>query len=146
MNYEEKLTQARERKGWPIHEAAWQAESAGIMTRNNYYDIEQCEGALTENCSLAQLVRICNLLDIHPRDLFCEEPVPPLPVETVVQAIKDHCAEKKITVAGFEDTVGWLVESCLDDPRNALREWNVDCLKDLCGELGIDWKRVITGL
>jgi hypothetical protein len=146
MNYQEKLTQARERKGWPIYEAAWQVEAASIMTRNNYYDVEQCEGALTENCSLAQLVRVCQLLDIHPRDLFSEEPVAALPIETVVQAIKDHCAQKKITTAEFENAVGWLVESALDHPRNALREWNIDCLKDVCDELGLNWLSVISGL
>jgi ribosome-binding protein aMBF1 (putative translation factor) len=55
-NYREKLRQAREKKRWSIDETATQISAAGITSRNNYYDIEQCEGELTSNCSLKEIL------------------------------------------------------------------------------------------
>jgi hypothetical protein len=46
----------------------------------------------------------------------------------------------------FENIAGWRVESCLKNPVNALEEWDIDCLIDVCRELQIDWRCIITGL
>ncbi|MEJ0091277.1 MAG: helix-turn-helix transcriptional regulator [Limisphaerales bacterium] len=145
-DYRKKLKQARERKGWSIHEAATQIEGASITSRNSYYDIEQCDGEITSNCSLSEISRICNLLNIRPRDLFCDKTSPELTIEEVVAKINEHCAKNKIPISQFEDTIGWRVESCLSNPKTALEEWNFDCLKDICEELGIDWQQVISNL
>jgi hypothetical protein len=145
-NYKEKLKQAREKKGWSIDETATQMSAAGITSRNNYYDIEQCGGELTSNCSLGEISRICNLLNIHPRDLFCDEILSQLTIKEVVEKIKEYCAKNKISVNQFEDVVGWRVESCFSNPNTALEEWTLDCLKDICQELQINWQRVISSL
>ena len=145
-DYKEILRQARERKGWSIHEAATKVAVNSITSRASYYDIEQCEGDLTNCCTLNQILRICTLLDIHPRDLFCDEKPIVVSISDVIEKIKEHCAEKKITINEFEDIAGWRVESCLTNPAKALEEWNIDCLIDVSRELNIDWRYVIAGL
>jgi transcriptional regulator with XRE-family HTH domain len=145
-NYREKLKQAREKKGWSLDEAATQVSAAGITSRNNYYDIEQHDDEITMNCSLNEISRICNLLGIHPQDLFCDEILSKLTIEEVVAKIKEHCAKNKISVSQFEDAAGWRVESCLSNPKIMLDEWNLDCLKDICRELQINWQQVIFDL
>jgi DNA-binding XRE family transcriptional regulator len=144
-NYREKLERAREKKGWSLDDAATHMSAAGI-TRNNYYDIEQYDDEITMCCSLNEISRICNLLNIHPRDLFCDEILSKLTIEEVVAKIKEHCAKNKISVSQFEDAAGWRVESCLSNPKVALEEWNLDCLKGICRELQINWQQVISGL
>ena len=145
-DYRETLRQARERKGWSIHEAATQVAANSITSRANYYDIEQCEGDLTSCCSLNEILRICKLLDIHPGDLFCKGNPAVISILDVIRRIQTQCVEKKISIGKFEDLVGWRVESCLTNPTKALNEWNIDCLIDVCKELNIDWRCVIAGL
>jgi transcriptional regulator with XRE-family HTH domain len=145
-NYKQKLKQARERKGWSVDDAATQMSAAGITSRNNYYDIEQFDDEIISNCSLDEISRICNLLNIHPRDLFCDETLSQLKIEEVIAKIKEHCAKNKISVSQFEEAAGWRVESCLSNPKTALEEWCLDCLKDVCQEIQINWQQVVSGL
>jgi transcriptional regulator with XRE-family HTH domain len=145
-DYREKLRQARERKGWSIHEAATHVADNSITSRENYYDIEQHEGDLTSCCSLNEITRISKLLDVHPRDLFCDEKRAAVSIKDVIEKIKGQCVEKKMSINEFEDIAGWRVESCLSNPAKALDEWNIDCLIDVSHELNIDWRCVIAGL
>jgi hypothetical protein len=148
IDYREKLRQAREKKGWTIDEAATQA--AAVLTEINswadYYDIEQHDGDLTRCYSLNEVSSICKFLDIHPRDLFCAENTPPVAIESVIEKIKDHCAQNGISIEQFEDKAGWEVHACLSNRRAALEEWNLDCLKAVCRELEMDWHGVVASL
>ncbi len=144
--YRDKLRRAREQKGWTEHETAAQME----LVSANYYDIEGIDGNLTYNYSLNEILRICAVLDIHPRDLFCDQPAlsnsTRVTIVEVIDGIKNHCAANSISVIEFEDIAGWRVENCLTKPTAALDEWNIDCLMDVCRETRVDWRAVITGL
>jgi hypothetical protein len=144
--FRERLSKARERKGWSIDEAATRIAANSIINRASYYDAELCEGDLTGCCSLNQILGICKLLDIHPRDLFCEGKTAATSISEVAARINAHCIEKKISIGEFEDILGWRVESCLTNPAKAIEEWNIDCLVDVCRELNINWRGVISGL
>jgi hypothetical protein len=142
--YRNKLRQARERKGLTLHEAA---ESPDNPFRGSaYYDIEGSDAELAWCYSLNELKRICEFLRIHPRDLFCEETTLPIHISEVVEKIKTHCAQLKLSIGTLGDIVGWSLENFYADPAKALEEWNVDCLIDISREVGIDWRRVIAGL
>jgi len=138
--FRERLSKARERKGWSIDETATRVAANLIINRASYYDAELCEGELTGCCSLNHILGICKLLDVHPRDLFCDRKPAATSISEVVARIKAHCNEKKISIGEFEEIAGWQVESCLTNPTNALEEWNIDCLVDVCRELNIDWR------
>jgi len=92
---------------------------------NGYYDIESSDGDLTYCYSLKEILAIWQKFDSHPRDLFCDSAFPAVPIADVVHRIKQHCDEYDLSIAEFEDIVGWSVEGCLDDPAKALNEWNV---------------------
>lgn len=140
-NYRSKLRDARERKGLTIHEAARLIDSIG-----HYYDIEEHEHDFTGCYSLNQITEVCKILGIHPRDLFCDKIPASTLISEVVDRIKTHCTEKRISIGEFEEIAGWRVENCLTNPAKALEEWGVDCLMDVCRELNIDWHCVIAGL
>jgi DNA-binding XRE family transcriptional regulator len=142
--YRNKLRQARERRGLTQHQAA--ATIDYPFGDSAYYDIENCDYDLTSCYCLNEIKRICEFLGIHPKDLFCDETTLPIPISEVVEKIKTHCTQLKLSIDAFEDIAGWKLESCYADPSNALKEWNVDCLIDVSRELGIDWRRVIAGL
>jgi DNA-binding XRE family transcriptional regulator len=143
-NYRRKLAQARERNKLSQREAAnLMPFQVGV---SGYYDIESRDGDLTYCYSLNEVVEICKVLDIHPRDLFCDHPFPVVSISQVMERIRAHCREHKLSVTEFESVAGWLVESCLDNHAKALNAWNVDCLVDVCRELEIDWRCVIESL
>ena len=139
-NYRSKLRDARERKGLTIHEAA---DLIGLI--GHYYDIEEHERDFTRY-SLIEITEVCKILSIHPRDLFCDKATAPISISEVIDKIKTHCAEKRISTAEFEDIAGWRIANCLTNPAKALEEWGVDCLIDICRELNTDWHCVIAGL
>jgi hypothetical protein len=143
-NYRSKVREARERKGLTIHQAAQLME--GNVGGSAYYDIEEHEGDLTACYSLNEAKRMCEQLDIHSRDLFCEKSSPVISIAEVIERIKKHCGENRLSIGEFEDIAGWRLESSLASPANALEEWNIDCLIDVCRELKIDWRHVIAGL
>jgi transcriptional regulator with XRE-family HTH domain len=139
-NYRSKLRDARERKGLTIHEAA------KLINNSNYYDIEEHDRSFTYSYSLNEITKVCEKLGIHPRDLFCDKNSVPISLSQVVEKIKTHCIEKKLSIGEFENIAGWKLESCISNPANALDDWNIDCLIDVSRELRIDWRCVIAGL
>ena len=141
-DYRKKLREARERKGWSEHEAAAQVQ----LSSSAYYDIELCEDDLTTCYSLSEISKTCKALDLHPHDLFCNEHLSPSTIDEVIANIKKHCAQNQISISKFEDIVGWHVESYLTNPKTALEAWNLDCLKDVCSELQMNWQNIISGL
>ncbi|MDB6022130.1 MAG: hypothetical protein JWQ04_1987 [Pedosphaera sp.] len=143
-DYRPKLIEARERKGLTIHEAAELMDYP--YSGSGYYDIELCEGELNQCYSLQEVKSICEKFDIHPRGLFCDQAFARISLSEVIAKIKKHCAEKQLSIGEFEGIVGWQVESCLTDPAKALLDWNIDCLMDVCREVGIDWRCVVADL
>jgi len=140
-NYRSKLRDARERKGLTFHAAA-----NLICLIGHYYDIEEHERDFTYCYSLFEITEVCKILGLHPRDLFCDKESMPIFISEVIDKIKTHCTENRISISEFENIAGWRIESCLTNPAKALEEWDVDCLIDVCRELNIDWRCVIAGL
>jgi hypothetical protein len=140
-NYRSKLRDARVQKRLTIHEAARLIGSIG-----HYYDIEEHDHDFTSCYSLCETTEVCKILDIHPRDLFCDKTSSVISIQEVVGRIKAHCIEKKLSISEFGDIAGWKFESCLLNPARALDDWNIDCLIDVSRELQIDWRCVVAGL
>ena len=81
-----------------------------------------------------------------PADLFSDEArgsddAGHLSFAEFSKKVKSHIESHGMTVPEFEDKVGWELESLLNDPEE-IWERNVQFLKDVCVELGINWLRV----
>jgi transcriptional regulator with XRE-family HTH domain len=144
-NYRSKLRVARERKGLTKHEAA-QLIGTIVGSDSNYYDIEENDRDFTYCYSLDEITKVCEKLDLHPRNLFCDKTLAAISILEVVERIKTHCIKKKISIGEFENIAGWKLEGCLSNPADALDNWNIDCLIDISRELQIDWRCVIASL
>jgi transcriptional regulator with XRE-family HTH domain len=138
----DRLRSARERCG------KTPAEMAAAMGMNlpSYYDLEGCDDLYT-SVSLQDIFQMCRLLGISPSYLFTRQETSPddaiRPADLVV-AIQRYCTEHQISVADFENEVGWELQSFLQDPQVGW-EWNIDCIRDISKQLGLDWNQVLLG-
>jgi len=115
-NYRVKLREARERKGWSIHETAAQMESS-LGSKAGYYDIEDCDRDFTSCYSLNEIFEISKILDIHPRDLFCNEAYASISISDVVERIKEYCAERKSPSVNLKTSLAGVLKVALPIPR-----------------------------
>lgn len=113
---------------------------AGIE-RPSYYDLETYEGELTMNISLRALKKLCDVLHIPVRNLFVGEAasmVERVSPEQLTERIAQHLHRYRLSISEFENKVGFRIAECLERPDEVL-DWNIDCLRAVCGELGLDW-------
>jgi transcriptional regulator with XRE-family HTH domain len=136
-----RLKLARERAGLSHEEAA---EAAGIFDAA-YWDLESHESDMEMAVSLENLQKLCEKLGITINDLFADEPVVPvdkISFAELVSKIKNHLAVNHQTISKFEEKVGFIISPSFEDPSSFL-EWDIECLRSVCAEIGIDWLRAL---
>jgi len=111
---------------------------------SNYWDLEQCNGELFMAIDLGELVSLCTALGIRPCDLFRDQTSnePMISPEELISMAEEHLKRTGLTVAEFEEVVGFEIGPALKDPTK-VADWNVDFLRWLCRELGLDWGRAL---
>lgn len=122
------------------------AELIGINLPS-YFDLESYDDEVIDCLSLTELKKMCQVFKITPVDLLSDEAknhrgLNHLPFAEFIETVKKHIASEGITVAEFEDKAGWEMEVLLNSPEE-MWERNVQFLKDVCGELGINWLSVV---
>jgi DNA-binding XRE family transcriptional regulator len=122
------------------------AELIGINLPS-YYDLESYDDEVLDCLSLYELKKMCQVLNITPAELLSDEAnndrrLNHLPFAEFIETVKKYLASEGITVAEFEDKAGWEMEGLLNNPEE-IWERNVQFLKDVCGELGINWLSVV---
>lgn len=134
--YGDRLKRARELIGQSPQGVA---ALAGI-TLSTYYDMEEHEGMLNRQTSLAELSKLSSILRIPARSLFddADESCELISHEQLCAKIKAHLAATRMSVSEFEDRVGFVIEPSLLDTSEVLN-WNVDCLRFVCAEIGVEW-------
>jgi hypothetical protein len=56
--------------------------------------------------------------------------------------VKAYLRIAKIDIRVFEDRVGFEIAPVLVDSAEIMN-WNIDGLRSVCAEIGIDWRRVL---
>lgn len=113
----------------------------------SYFDLESYDDEVVDCLSLSELSEMCRALNTTPADLLSGElkgsdkPYH-LSFPEFIERIESHIASLGMTVSELEDKVGWELESLLNDPEGVW-ERNVQFLKDVCVEVGVDWLRVV---
>jgi hypothetical protein len=132
---------ARERVGLSHDQVA--AQSGLPIGAPAIWDIETHEGDL-ENYSPAEIRNFCCLLGISPAELFGERfSERPVSADELVKLIRQECVSRGLTLAQFEDVVGWRLSACIDPPERLIEDISIDGLQWLCRELRIDWRRAL---
>lgn len=109
------------------------------------YDLEECEGELNRQASIGDLSKLASVLGIPTRLIFDDEDEkqPSILPNELCARIKEHLHANRMSVTEFEDRVGFVIEPSLRDPSMVLN-WNVDCLRFVCAELGVDWRLALS--
>ena len=111
---------------------------------SSYYDIEDYDGEIYSVPSLGELSRLCSALGIKPRDLFDDRPN----IEGTISAVqilsraRQYMKQNKLSVEEFSDRIGFEIGPSLEDVSKMM-DWNVDFLRWLCEELGLDWRSAL---
>jgi transcriptional regulator with XRE-family HTH domain len=105
-----------------------------------YEEWENFPGELTRVISVRELSELASALGIVSRRIFEDtggdgEPISP---SRLSEMISSHLKTARISIGEFENRVGFEIEPCLRDVSIFL-DWNVDCLRSVCAELGVDW-------
>ena len=133
----------RERAGLSHDDAA---RHMGISSPS-VWDIESFENELSSCYSPSQVRQFCQVLGIHPSELFAVETVEsPVSAAELVRLIREQCLARGVALALFEDAVGWRLSACIEPPERLLEDMTIDGLQWLCRELGVHWHRVVLGL
>lgn len=137
--YADKIRQKRIAAGRSEEEMA---ELIGINLPS-YFDLESYDDEVVDCLSLSELRKMYRALNMTPADLFSEDvsgndDARHLSFAEFSKKVKSHIESHGMTVPEFEDKVGWELQSLLNDPEE-IWERNVQFLKDVCVEVGIDW-------
>jgi len=138
------LREARERSGKTIEEMA----SLLGISWESYNDLETYDDEIILVISLEQLVTLSHALGIDLVEFFSNgapKPAESVSLEALAESINEYLTANKLTVAEFEDAVGWEVANCLTDPSQFLN-FNLDGLKDVTKPLSVDWRAVLAHL
>jgi len=135
-----RFREARERLGLNESEVAIRS---GLYNAT-VWAIENCDGDLTDCYSPGDLRKFCQVLRIHPVELFgekiSESEVSP---EELVQLMHKECILRNVTLEQFEDAVGWRLSACIESPERLLEDLSIEGLQWLYRELRIDWRRAL---
>ncbi len=144
--HRDRLRAARKTKGISEHDLATQlGQSSGW-----YYDIEAFPHDLFMACTLKEISELCKILNLPARNLFQDHAhdlnAPAITIAHLLNRIVEQCRLEGISISEFEGQVGWRLSEYVGNPNQASEEWCVDCLRDVCEGLGIDWFQVLAGL
>jgi transcriptional regulator with XRE-family HTH domain len=134
---------ARARAGLSIAETATRAG----VSEPCVWDLETHDDELMTVYSPADLQRFAGVLSVAPRELVgTEERDDPISADELASAIREHCRARSMTLNEFGDAAGWDIGKAVDTPQMLLSDISIDGIRDICGQLGIDWQRFISGL
>ncbi len=140
-----RLYQLREKSGLQPEQLARESEIPIL----NYYHLESTSGdALCSATSLKELLALGNALKLDPIEFFFDaheivhENISFGKLQNLLQLFID---KNDLSIEQFEKTVGWEVTDFLNS-SDAAWNWTVDCLRDICEKIHLDWKLVLPKL
>jgi DNA-binding XRE family transcriptional regulator len=142
--YGQRLRAARERSGKTIDEMALLLD----LSRESYYDLEVYDEDVIYTLSLQELITLSKALDFDLVEFFSNgaaKPAESVSLDALAKTINEYLNAHSLTVAEFEEAVGWEVANCLTEPSQFMN-FNLDGLMDVSRPLGVDWRAVLKDL
>lgn len=133
---------ARERSGLTSEDVA---HHLGI-TPAAYDHVERIDEDSYMSLSLRQVVALCSLLGISPRDTMATGAASgagTVEPSDLARAIDRAIRARGDDIEAFEEHVGWTVGPMLEMPERLWDLWNIDALIDVSNAAGLDWSLVL---
>ena len=154
-NYPDPRTSTTDPKGIPYSVRIRRArESAGLspteicekigVSEFTYRDWEWGDGDISNSASLTELARLASALRIRTSEIFDDNPAIHQQFSTIelVDKVNAHLKANGLDIAALEDRVGFDLSSAIQSPSEVLK-WNLDCLRFVCSEIGVDWRQAL---
>lgn len=121
------------------------ADQIGV-TADWYLNLENEEDELEASLDLSQILKLSQLLGVSMAFLLTGDPTdasgPPLSFRDLAQGVRRHL-EHSGSVEALEEKIGWDLSAFLKDPEADGWDQRVPFLRDVCGEVGLDWRAVL---
>ncbi len=105
-----------------------------------YWDAEQVDYEICNNLYLGDIKGLCAAVGISGRKLFgVDSPAPIITAEQIIEKVRQYLGTGSIPLDEFEEKVGYYIGAALENPPSILKDWNVDCLRNVCDEVGLNW-------
>ena len=143
-DYGRRLREARERSGRAIDEMA----ALLGLSWESYNDLEAHDEEIVDSVSLRQLVTLSKALGIDIVGFFSSgaaKTAERVSLAALAEKINEYVTAHNLTVAEFEEAVGWEVANCLVEPSQFMN-FNLVGLMDVTRPLAIDWRAVLSDL
>jgi hypothetical protein len=114
-----------------------------------YCDLERFDDELATCLSLDQVRRLAQVLRLSIAALIAADADatasgPAMSMTELIDRIRQRLVQEGLNVEAFSDRVGWDITAAMTNPDSAWRDWNIDCLRDVCAEMEIDSLRVLS--
>ena len=111
------------------------------------FDLEAYDHEIPSTLHFVQVCELATLVSLTPRELVLGKDIPEdLGITTATQvseAIKLHLMKHNLSTDEFGKKVGWNVSSAIEDPEHIWAVWCLECIRDVCEGVGIDWRTVL---
>lgn len=113
-----------------------------------YYDLESHDDDVLSAVSIKELIGVCKFLRMPVTSLFAGGSRPDNlkyvgSYSALADEVRQHLRLKGEPLEVFEEKVGWSISNFLERPET-IEESPIDCLNALCGELAVDWVRLLS--
>jgi len=115
------------------------------ISEASYYDLEHFED-LYDCLSLREVLKLVHCLSVKPHVLFGDEHIQIITPDELLKAMQDILVIKKMSLSDFEELIGWDMKEFLDCPLKGAMNWNIDCAKDVCDAINLNWRALLYGL
>jgi hypothetical protein len=124
------------------------AERLGISLPA-YYDLESFDDELVTCLSLDQVKRLAQVLQVSVAALLGQNAdatadSPAVSMAELMDWIRQRVVREGSSIDAFSDRVGWDITAAMTNPDSGWRDWNIDCLRDVCADMGIEPLRVLS--
>ena len=139
----ERIKTLRLKSGRPELELA---NELGI-TLHSYRDLEQHDEELESVVSIAQALKLANLLDIDLLVLLGETEMPvKMPIARVRSALSAQLGKSAEAKELLEDTLDWDLGPFLEGSEEWTTVYTVDFVRKLATAIEVDWQVLLAGI
>jgi transcriptional regulator with XRE-family HTH domain len=121
--------------------------SALGLTINSYSDLEQHDEELESAVSIAQALKLANLLDTDLVALLGETEIPvKMPIARVRAALSAQLGNSGEAKELMEDTLNWDLGPFLDGSEEWTTVYTIEFVRQLATAIEVDWQVLLAGI
>jgi transcriptional regulator with XRE-family HTH domain len=139
----ERIRELREKTGRSEHDLA----SALGLTLHSYQALEQHDGELESSVSVAQAIKLADLLQTDLLLLMGETEVPvQMPIARVRSALNGRLGKSAEAKELMEDTLNWDLGPFLEGSEEWTTVYTIDFVRQLAKAIEVDWQVLLAGI